>query len=444
MKKILTLLIASLIFLLPFSVFAAEAPDLTGLEPEAANVLIEQYNQELKEEYEAEVAQIEAANAEEIAKQEQSEKEVVAAEAEIEKFEAKALENNTTESADLPTDWESEATETPKTIQIVDGSAEETVKFLNIHLFLDEEFESDGYGAVTDINDENFTYNTDLLDHMVVGEWELVETPTDAFVTTISESEAMGYRSSAFYKKLPGYTNGYWLPLWAENYATAAWSYETWYKGSAHEISYIDGTTDRRDPTNVLNIYTYQFRRQSAEPELYEAQLQELPQEPTYMEPVEIKEPEVEPTPTPTPIPEPQPTPQPEPTRAENLVVVTEEPTPTPIVEEPIEEEKEEIIIVEEEIPMAAALEKEYWAVMNLVLSIIALLFIIPRTYKKNLLAKVLIIALSALVFVFTEDWALPMRWFDRWTLVHFGLTWVQVLLCRKQEESEEDEESVD
>lgn len=96
---------------------------------------------------------------------------------------------------------------------------------------------------------------------------------------------------------------------------------------------------------------------------------------------------------------------------------------------------------------MAAALEKGYWAAMNLVLSIVALLFIIPRTYKKNLLAKVLIIALSALVFVYTEDWTLPMRWFDRWTLVHFGLAWVQVLLCRKQEKSEEDEdneESVD
>lgn len=448
MKKATTLLITILVFFLSVGVYAAEVPDVEGLEPEAANALIEQYNQELKEEYETEVAQIEAANAEEIAKQEQSEKEVAAAEAEIEKFEAKALENSTTEGTDLPTDWEGETTETPKTIQIVEGSAEETVKFLNIHLFLDEEFESDGYGAVTDINGENFTYNTNLLDHMVVGEWELVETPTDAFVTTISESEAMGYRSSAFYKKLEGYTNGYWLPLWAENYATAAWSYETWYKGSAHEISYIDGTTDRRDPTDVLNIYTYQFRRQGVEPELYEAQLQELPQEPTYMEPVEVKEPEPapapapEPEPQPTPQPELQPEPQPEPTRGETLVVITEEPAPAPI-----EEEKEEVIIAEEEIPMAAALERGHWAAMNLVLSIIALLFIIPRTYKKNLLAKVLIIALSALVFVFTEDWTLPMRWFDRWTLVHFGLTWVQVLLCRKEEESEEDEdneESVD
>ena len=119
------------------------------------------------------------------------------------------------------------------------------------------------------------------------------------------------------------------------------------------------------------------------------------------------------------------------------MVVITEEPTPAPI-----EEEKEEIVITEEEIPMAAALEKEHWAAMNLVLSIVALLFIIPRTYKKNLLAKALIIALSALVFVFTEDWTLPMRWFDRWTLVHFGLTWVQVLLCRKQEEPEENEDN--
>lgn len=455
MKKPLTLLVAILfVFLLPLYASAAEAPNVDGLAPEDANVLIEQYNQELKEEYDAEVERVEAANADEIAKQEQSEEAVAAAEAQIEKFEAKKLDTFTEDSADLPTNWEGETTEAPKTIQIEEGVNEDLVRYLNVHIYFGEDFQATS-NAVSNITDTEIEYSDETLDNMLFGEYELVETPTDSFVTTISESEAMGYRSAAFYRKLPGFTNGYWMPLWSENYATAAWNVGTWYKGSAYEMSYIDGTTDHRDPTNPLSVFTYGFVRTGAEPELYTAQLEDLPQEPEYMELLEIVEPEPEPTPEPepqpepTPEPQPEPTsipesqPQPEPTKVENLIVVTEEPEPTPApIEEPIE--KKEIVITEEEIPMVAALEKEHWAAMNLALSIVALLFIIPRTYKKNLLAKVLIIALSALIFVYTEDWTLPMRWFDRWTLVHFGLTWVQVLLCRKQEESEEDEEGVD
>lgn len=453
MKKPLTLLVAILfVFLLPLYISAAEVPNVDGLTPEDANVLIEQYNQELKEEYDAEVERVEAANAEKLEKQEQSEEAVAAVEAQIEKFEAKKLDTFTEDSADLPTNWEGETTEAPKTMQIEEGVNEDLVRYLNVHIYFGEDFQATN-GAVSNITDTEIEYSDETLDNMLFAEYELVETPTDSFVTTISESEAMGYRSAAFYRKMPGFTNGYWMPLWSENYATAAWSMGTWYKGSAYEMSYIDGTTDHRDPTNPLSVFTYGFVRTGAEPKLYTAQLEDLPQEPEYMELLEIVEPEPtpEPQPEPTPIPEPTPTPtpqpqpEPEPTKIENLVVVTEEPTPTPIEEEPIG--KKEIIIAEEEIPMAAALEKGRWAAMNLVLSIVALLFIIPRTYKKNLLAKILIIALSALVFVYTEDWTLPMRWFDRWTLVHFGLTWVQVLLCRKQEKPEEDEdneESVD
>ena len=456
MKKPLTLLVAILfVFLLPLYASAAEVPNVDGLAPEDANVLIEQYNQELKEEYDAEVERVEAANAEEIARQEQSEEAVAAAEAQIEKFEAKKLDTFTEDSADLPTNWEGETTEAPKTIQIEEGVNEDLIRYLNIHIYFGEDFQATS-NVVSNITDTEIEYSDETLDNMLFGEYELVETPTDSFVTTISESEAMGYRSAAFYRKLPGFTNGYWMPLWSENYATAAWSMGTWYKGSAYEMSYIDGTTDRRDPTNPLSVFTYGFVRTGAEPELYTAQLEDLPQEPEYMELLEIVEPEPQPEPTPdpeptpepqpepTPIPEPIPTPQPEPQptpTAEPMIVITpveEEEEETPIVEEERTIEEEEVII-EENLPLVGMMG--HWAVVNLILSILAALFILVRTHKKNLMAKVLVIVLSALVFIFTEDWTLPMVWFDKWTYVHFGLAWVQLLLCRKEEEKEEDEE---
>ncbi len=452
-KKILTLLAAILVFISPFKAFAAEVPDITELDPEAANVLIEQYNQELKEEYNAEVERVETINAEELAKQEQSEEAVATAEAQIEKFEEKKLDTFTEDSADLPTDWEGETTEAPKTIQIEDGTNEDLVRYLNVHIYFGEDFQATN-GAVSNITDTEIEYSDETLDNMLFAEYELVETPTDSFVTTISESEAMGYRSAAFYRKMPGFTNGYWMPLWSENYATATWSMGTWYKGSAYEMSYIDGTTDHRDPTNPLSVFTYGFVRTGAEPELYTAQLEELPQEPEYMELLEIVEPEPEPTPDPepqpapqpepNPIPEPEPIPtpqpqpiplpepEPEPTKAEPMIVTTP-------VEEEIIEDVEEEIIVEEEVPLVGMMG--HWAVVNLILSILAALFILVRTHKKNLMAKIIIIALSALVFIFTEDWTLPMVWFDKWTYVHFGLAWVQVLLCRKEEEKEEEDE---
>lgn len=465
-KKLFTLLLATLVFLSPFSVLAAETPAIEGLEPEEANVLIEQYNEQLKEEYEAEVERVETFNEEEMAKQQQSQEAVAAAEAQIEKFDAKKLDSFTEDSADLPTDWEGEVTEAPKTIQVVDGIVEEMVRFLNVHLYFDENYQSSS-NVVANITDTEITYSDDALNNMLFGEYELVEVAEDAFVTTISEAEAMGYRSAAFYRKMPGFTNGYWTPLWTENYTTAAWSYNTWYKGVAQEMSYIDGTTDRQPAKDTLSVYTYGFVRTSDEPTLYEAQLEDLPEEPEYMDLLEIPDPPADPEPEdpvepvdPTPVdPEPTPT-EPEPVEPTVEPIPTVEPTPAPIAEpipvvvsepEPTEAETllvlepvEEVEIIEDEVieevetPQAAPVG--HWAVINLVLSILAALFIIVRTHKKNWLAKVLVIILSVLIFFFTEDWTLPMVWFDKWTIIHFGLTWVQALLCRKEKETEEDD----
>lgn len=465
-------IVAAVILSFPQYAFAADPPDIEGLEPEEANVLIEQYNEQLKEEYEAEVERVETVNEEELEKQQQSEEAVATAEAQIEKFEEKKLDTFTEDSADLPTDWEGEITETPKTIQVENGESEDLVRFLNLHLYFGEDFEAT-QNVVKNITDTEIEYNDETLDNMLFGEYELVEVEEDAFVTTISESEAMGYRSAAFYRKMPGFTNGYWTPLWTENYTTAAWSYNTWYKGVAQEMSYIDGTTDRQPAKDTLSVYTYGFVRTSDEPTLYEAQLEDLPEEPEYMELLEIVEPEPEPTPEPDPVdptpvdPEPveptptepkeptpvnpEPEPIPEPTPVPTITPISVEPT---IVEEPEPIETETLVVIEpikddeiveeviEEIepPRAAVLGN--WAVINLVLSILAALFILVRTYKKNWLAKVLIIALSVIVFFFTEDWTLPMTWFDKWTIVHFGLTWVQLLLCRKEKEDEEEEEN--
>lgn len=198
-------------------------------------------------------------------------------EQQIQAFEEKGItDNRVTNIEDVPTTYDT-TTDNPITIQIQEAEekAGEKYNVINLHLYFDGE-QNEYIG--TDIKDanpdtgakESFHINEDMLKDLVLLEYESVEVDKNDIITVISESEAMGYRSAAFYRKMEGYTNGYWMPSSHEFASTAVYSYPSWYKGSAQEFSYIDGTTDNKSIKNVFSLFTYVFRRTGQEPEKVE------------------------------------------------------------------------------------------------------------------------------------------------------------------------------
>ena len=221
-----------------------------------------------------------------------------------------------------------------------------------------------------------------------------------------------------------------------------------------------------------------------------------------------------EPKPTETPIPQPTSypdTPTREPEREENAAAPsqeentqTEEEQPAPAIpvkeleislydskdnipvpsKEPSEEEKQEYIsqsepveeeIEEEEVPLSRpivvpAVQRGYWALINLlctILVIIESIFLIiiylltkkkkeeeeeedtSKKKKKRLFKKLLHIIFSIIIliiFILTEDMRLPMTYSDKYTLLMLVLAFLQTVflffcLNKKKEEEEDNEE---
>lgn len=298
----------------------------------------------------------------------------------------------------------------------------------------------------------------------------------------------MGYRSAAFYRKLDGYTNGYWLPGSHEFTSTCNYSYSTWSKGSAQEFSYIDGTTDNLSVKNVFSLFTYSFYRLGLEPEKVEKYIPDYWDaiEPikgeylNYLEYIPIEEEEKEP-----------------------IVPTEEEEEEIPIQEEEIEEEEEipneapktrtpvqipqsvepipeapvaavtttlvESVPVENSTPILEAVQDEpvveidtapiplstpetsYWALINLICSIIVtieaiilfIFFFIKRKVKKDKentsiiltksfvkrLVSIFIAVISFILFFLTEDMTLPMRYVDKYTILMILLIILQTAI---------------
>ena len=341
-----------------------QQPDTEGLSIDEANEQIElyneqvdEYNENLQQEYEMEVAEVEQHNAAEDAKVEENEQQIKAYEesqAKIEKHAEKGPQTKTDDVSELPADYEP-TVEANKATTIKVTEAEEksgnTVKVMNMHFFFDEEAVYDGY-MPNDLDD--LLNNEDIREHTVLAEWETIEVDQNDTIQTISESEAMGYSSSAFYKYIDGYVNGYWYPTLTMFTSTAVNSENVWYKGVSQIASYNEGTTDRRDPVDMFSLYTYSFFRRGPEAEYvekYEADYKQMPTEPQMLEKMDLlTEPEVQPEPE---------------VKVIEVLEVTED--PTPIVEEEIVEvitnnddndptptEVEEIEIADNVTPQAA------------------------------------------------------------------------------------------
>ena len=230
----------------------------------------------INEQREAEAAQIQQEaiehNAEEdekVAENQQALEEQAKIEEQIEQFKERGLSNSTSELEELPIDWtETSTSEETKTIKVeqTDEPSDETYNVMNIHFYLNE---NTGEEIDNDVNfdeNDNPVFSEDLQNNFLLAEWETITANKNDTVTTISESEAMGYRSAAFYRYMEGYTNGYWMPDYTIFMSTAVDSESIWYKGVAQEFSYANGTTDNQEIKNALSLYTYSFCRLGDEP----------------------------------------------------------------------------------------------------------------------------------------------------------------------------------
>lgn len=146
--------------------------------------------------------------------------------------------------------------------------------------------------------------------------------------------------------------------------------------------------------------------------------------EPEYLEinvMAKFKDPEIQPEDKPTPVKKPQ-----KPSAPTEITKTTDTATATQSVEDP----KIETTITEPKTPTAAP--EKYWALLNLILSILTVIFgLIFVFYKKDdelededkkkvnreKLVAALIAVCSVVAFILTEDMTATMTWMDKWTL---------------------------
>lgn len=498
MKKFLVVsVILVIIFSFSTLAFAAEMPtppNIEGLSVEEANQLIDEYNAQIDaynaavdSEYETAQAEVDAHNAAEQEKVEANAVELEEYEKIQEKIEAdakKSLETVTTSTEDLPTDWELTEQDQTKTITVTDAEEKsgETYRVINIHGFYDDS--SDTYNAAS-VEDETFKVNA--TEGLIRTEWETVEADKNDTVQVISVSKPMGYRSSAFYKRFEGYTNGYWMPSSQEFVIYSSDVNYDWVSGTSYSFSYQYDDI----PYNVYSFYGYDFVRLGDEPtkvEKYIADFWEdiikgkygtkmdrlVPVEPTPAPGDDPVEPEPQPEPEPDPvIPEPIPTPVkpviPEVVPEDVSPQVDEEPvpetvrptrnsTPTsePVVTETIEEPEVPLadtpteILELSETPLSRPqkvlgkeniklmLEDE-WALVNLILMVLTILALIKFNRKVNWV-NVVVAAVAAIIFVLTENTFSRMIMVDKYTILMVAIYVLEIVirLFGKKDEKED------
>lgn len=318
-----------------------------------------------------------------VAENQQALEEQAKIEERIEQFKERGLSSSASDLEELPVDWtETSTSEETKTIKVeqTDIPSDETYNVMNIHFYLNENAGDEINNDVNFDENDNPVFSEDLKNNFVLAEWETITANKNDTVTTISESEAMGYRSAAFYRYMEGYTNGYWMPDYTIFMSSAMDSQSIWYKGVAQEFSYANGTTDNQEIKNALSLYTYSFYRLGDEPTKVEEYVPDywetnIPIEyeqpnyityaPTYKTVVEPTKKEyltkrnfltyVAPQPIEQPTTEQETIPEEDPPIIETPII-EEEPT-IPVIEEPIEpqpikEETPEIIRTEPETPI--------------------------------------------------------------------------------------------
>ena len=475
MKKGLLAFVISVLLLTPFStkVWAEEGdltppeqPTVENMDVDEANELIEEYNAKAEEynaavdqyneqvdnnyqqevqNYNEQVEKVQEHNDAEDAKVEKSEQEMEIIENKIEANAPGTIIENFTDNPDeLPNDW-SDTSENLQTIEIEksDNPSGETVKIINLHLYLDtDEVPGEIFVGGSNLTNDNFSLTQDIKDVLVFAEWEVATFDLEDTVTTRSEGivykderirhDGKNYKvqnyDARFIRNIEDYTQGVWIPssAIASNANTLDYGYgydfETGEgKGGETYISqfnaeertqyYLDNgelkeetvevrTIDKTEPKNILSIFTYIFQRFWEEPTEYEPDYMEMPEEPVkeeYLEKVELMD-LIEKggnkiDPTPDPILEPDPI----------IVIVDPDPVdPTPVVPTPKDPEPEKqepiavapviveaTVIPDFQIPLAKYAEiQSNWALFNLICviltAIIALVTIISMLNREK------------------------------------------------------------
>lgn len=369
MKKVISTILFFALVISSFSFTFGEVPEvpnIEGLTADEANVLINEYNTQVQEyndgldsDYELAVQQINEHNAaedEKVAENQQAIEDYQKVEDRIAADALKGItDNRVTNGADLPTTWETTVT-TGAAITFKVEDAEEksgnTYKAINIHLYLNEDYDGGTYYG-TDVRDEEFIIDQDVLDHTLVAEWETIELDENDVATVISEAKPMGYRSAAFYRKMEGYYNGYWMPA-SQEFASLCNNTESiWDAGSAQMFSYNMGAR-YGNMANVFSLYTYEFVRLGEEPVApvpYSPEYLESPAKPVYVDFMElVQDTPEEPVVPDEPIVEPEEPPV-EPEIPDDPPVVNPDEPNTPTTDEPVIEVPDEPVVEEPEEP---------------------------------------------------------------------------------------------
>ena len=282
---------------------APEVPNIEGLDPENANTLINEYNEQvqayndqLDSDYELAVSAVNSHNEaenEKVAANQQAISDYEAIEQRIASDALKGItDNRVTDGADLPTGWETIVTTGAAiTFKVQDAEVKsgDTFKAINIHIYLDDEYNGGTYYG-TDVRDEVFVIDQNVLDHVLVAEWETVELDLNDVATVISEARPMGYKSAAFYRKMEGYYNGYWMPGSQEFVSLCNDVTSGWDAGVAQTFSYDMGSRYNKI-ANVFSLYTYEFVRTGEEPVApvpYSPEYLESPAKPVYVDFMEL------------------------------------------------------------------------------------------------------------------------------------------------------------
>lgn len=473
------------------------------------NKEVDKYNEQVDKEYEEklntynqELEEVQAHNQIEQEKVDQNQKELEEQqelEEKIEQFEEKSLDNSTTNIEEAPTDFEGESLE-PRTITIQPSEnsekIEETYKVANVHVFLKEKEDYSFFdNGPNNIQDESFQIDDEILADAILIEWETVTAKISDIVSVRSESLAMGYSSAAFYRYMEGYTNGFWIPVHSQIYSLAKrnnWDYDTeldqpkyfeyedsekwqtWGRGGEIKtFSYDEGTTTGEEIKNIYALWTYSFIRYGAEPVKileYVSNFRDEPEKPVkgeYLDKLEL-------------LPQEENKIKEEGNEAkekenniiqkietqiekENNVVITTEPVETvenPQIITPAPTTIEDTIVDE---PAPKTMTAGYWALINLICTIITLLISLIlilfgiknklvdendeiQIKNKNFfrILSIIIAVISIIIFILTENIFLPMVLIDRWTWLMVIILLIQIIIMilskHKEKEKEEDE----
>ena len=192
-------------------------------------------------------------------------------------------------AGDLVISWDDLApTADHNTIRVSEGSESDvSYKVANLHVFQDFNNMNEMYDYMGEHGWDCFNINFDdangaiiipaaLIDRLAMMEFEIVEAGQNDTVTVTSQTPVFNGTGLMTPRFFEGYTDGrYWYNDVV--FATNAGNYSSDWTGTQHTFSFENGTCDRSDIKNTLNVNRYFFDRYSnpapVAPETYTADM---------------------------------------------------------------------------------------------------------------------------------------------------------------------------